>query len=227
MTVRPAVTGDAATTGLLIGHGSPDPRHAMALRHLAACVSEQLASLASDVDCEIAFLDHDQPLLANWLTDRPSRPLRAIGLLLASGYHAQIDIPQALAAGGASRPVTNLGTLSLDGWLFGVLDRRVGDVGGTEGASVVLVAAGSTQEAARKDLRTVCDEWQRRRGGAVLPAAVTGPDPRPQDVVSTLDVAASEVVVLPFMLAPGALADRARAAAALAGVRCAPTITTE
>ena len=221
------MSGDTATTGLLIGHGSPDPRHATALRYLTSCVSDELATSASNVDCDIAFLEHDEPLLANWLADRPSGPVMAIGLLLASGYHAQIDIPQTLAAGGASTPVTNLGTLGLGGWLFDVLDQRVIEAGGPREASVVLVAAGSTQDAARGDLRTVCTEWQRRRGGAVLPAAVTGPDPRPDVVVSALDVSASDVVVVPFMLAPGSLADRARAAAELAGVRCASTIATE
>ena len=90
----------AATTGLLIAHGSPDARHAAALRHLTSRVVEELATSTSDIDCDLAFLEHDEPLLTNWLAHRPSRPLRAIGLLLASGYHAQIDIPQALAAAG-------------------------------------------------------------------------------------------------------------------------------
>lgn len=217
----------AATTGLLIAHGSPDARHAAALRHLTSRVVEELATSTSDIDCDLAFLEHDEPLLTNWLAHRPSRPLRAIGLLLASGYHAQIDIPQALAAAGPVPQVTNLGTLNPDAWLFDVLNQRVSDVAGTHRASIVLVAAGSTQESARADLRTVCAAWQRRRGGVVLPAAVTGSDPRPIDVVSTLDPAASPVVVVPFMLAPGALADRARDAAERAGVQCAQTIATE
>jgi sirohydrochlorin ferrochelatase len=215
------------TAGLLIGHGSPDPRHAAALRRLNDRVAERLASSASHTSCDIAFLEHDEPLLRDWLAGRPWGEVGAIGLLLASGYHAQVDIPRELDEASPGVRAANLGTLGLGGWLYEVLERRVADFGGDLQTPAVLVAAGSTQQSARADLRTVCAEWQRRRRARVLAAAVTGPDPRVDDAVSSLDDAASDVVVVPFMLAPGALADRARAASQSVGARCTDPITTE
>jgi sirohydrochlorin ferrochelatase len=214
-------------TGLLVAHGSPDPRHATALRHLQTAVASQLSVATDEVTSDLAFLEYDEPLLTSWLAARTTGRVRAIGLLLASGYHAQVDIPKALDAASPGLNVTNLGTLGLDTWLFEVLEQRVADAGGTLESPVVVVSAGSTQRAARDDLQSVCDMWQRRRSAAVYPAAVTGPDPRPDHVVATGDVAASDVVVVPFMLAPGALADRARVAAEAVGARCTDTITTE
>ncbi|HEX5018757.1 MAG TPA: hypothetical protein VFX15_14360, partial [Actinomycetes bacterium] len=119
----------------------------------------------------------------------------------------------------------DLGTLGPGEWLPPVLERNVADVGETPESPVVLVAAGSTEESARVDLVAASGLWQASRPGRVLTAAVSGPDPRPEQVIASLGSAASEAVVVPFMLAPGALADRAAAAAQSAGVPCAATIT--
>src|SRR5829696_4675123 len=101
----------AKRVGLLIGHGSPDPRHAVTLRQLTAQVAETVNASAPDAATEIAFLEHDEPSLTDWLTSRASGTapveVRALGLLLASGYHAQVDIPRALDA-ASDRPGRSL-----------------------------------------------------------------------------------------------------------------------
>jgi sirohydrochlorin ferrochelatase len=227
------VSEAAGSTGLLIAHGSPDARHSTALRRLADAVAAESA-----MPTGLAFLEHDEPLLTGWLRSQvartseggPVREVRAIGLLLASGYHAQVDIPRALDAVSPELTVTNLGTLGsrdegAGRWVLPVLERAVASVGGSDESPVVLVAAGSSQEPARADLRATCALWQESRQGPVLPAAVTGPDPRPDSVVAALQVDPADVVVVPLMLAPGALADRATAAAETVGVRCADTLT--
>jgi sirohydrochlorin ferrochelatase len=186
---------------------------------------------------ELAFLEHDEPLLANWLHMHAARAsagetgaeVRAVGLLLASGYHAQADIPQALDAVSPELSVTNLGTLGsrdegAGRWVLPVLERAVAGVGGSDASPVVLVAAGSSQDQARADLRATCAMWQDTRKGSVLAAAVTGPDPRPDTVIAALKAHSSDVIVVPLMLAPGALADRAAAAAETVGARCAGTL---
>ena len=225
----------AGSTGLLIAHGSPDARHSTALRRLADAVAAESA-----MPTRLAFLEHDEPLLADWLRTQVARAseggtdreVQAIGLLLASGYHAQVDIPQTLDAVSPELTVTNLGTLGsrdegAGRWVLPVLERGVAGVGGSDASPVVLVAAGSSQDQARADLRATCALWQDSRHGPVLPAAVTGPDPRPDTVVAALQADPSDVIVVPLMLAPGALADRAAAAAETVGVRCAGTLTTE
>lgn len=214
-------------SALLIGHGSPDPRHAATLQRLN---NEVAATIGR---CEIAYLEHNQPLLSEWLEQRgvehtseaPSE-IRAIGLLLASGYHAQVDIPRTLAAASSGPRVTNLGTLGAGEWIVPVLQRRIADAGAATGSTVVLVAAGSSQDQARADLRATCALLQDHRGGSVLPAAVTGPDPRPEQVIAALPPGASDVVLVPLMLAPGSLADRVAAVSDMAGVRHTPTLAT-
>jgi sirohydrochlorin ferrochelatase len=215
-------------TGLLIAHGSPDPRHAVALERLATLVGAERGG--NTVRCDIAYLEHNEPTLAQWLetaAERGGYGVRAIGLLLASGYHANVDIPRALDSASGRLDITNLGTLGAGDWVIPVLERAIADVGGGTASSVVLVSAGSSQAQARSDLRRTCELLASQRHGPVLPAAVTGPDPRPEQVVAALTAQTSDVVVVPLMLAPGSLADQATAAATTIGARVTPTITTE
>lgn len=216
-------------TGLLIAHGSPDPRHAVALERLATLVGAE--SGGNTVRCDIAYLEHNEPALSQWFetaAERGIHGVRAIGLLLASGYHANVDIPRALDSASGRLAITNLGTLGAGDWVVPVLERAIADVGGGTASPVVLVSAGSSQAQARSDLRRTCELLaSQRHGGPVLPAAVTGPDPRPEQVVAALTAQTSDVVVVPLMLAPGSLADQATAAATTIGARVTPTITTE
>ena len=215
-------------TGLLIAHGSPDLRHSVALERLAAQV--RAAGEDSAVWCALAYLEHNEPALSQWLHTAPERDVRAVravGLLLASGYHASVDIPAALDSASDALDITNVGTVGAGDWVVPVLDRAVADAGGGSGSPVILVSAGSSHDLARADLRRTCALFAGQRRGPVLPAAVTGPDPRPEQVVAALTARASDVVVVPLMLAPGTLADKAIAAARSAGTRVTPTITTE
>ena len=216
---------DDTVTGLMIAHGSPDPRHAVALERLAA-----LADAESATRCDLAYLEHNEPALAQWLetaAERSGQRVRAVGLLLASGYHADVDIPRALDSASDHLDITNLGTVGAGDWVVPVLERAIADVGGGTASPVVLVSAGSSQAQARSDLRHTCELLARQRHGPVLPAAVTGPDPRPEQVVAALTARTSDVVVVPLMLAPGSLADKATAAAKTIGARVTSTITTE
>ena len=217
-----------STIGLLIAHGSPDPRHAAALERLAAQVDA--ADALGVARCEIAYLEHNEPALSHWLetaVEREPRSVQAIGLLLASGYHASVDIPRALDAASDRLSITNLGTLGAGDWVFPVLERAVSSAGAGAASPVVLVSAGSSHERARADLRRACEVFAGHRRGPVLPAAVTGADPRPEQVVAALTARPADVVVVPLMLAPGALADKAIAAATTIGARVTTTITTE
>jgi sirohydrochlorin ferrochelatase len=212
------------TIALLIGHGSPDPRHAAALRTLTTEVDRELAKGSPSMSCEIAFLDHDQPQLGPWLEQTAHTRVRVVGLLLGAGYHARIDVPRVLDQAPGHVTVENLGTLGHGAWLFAVLDHLVTDAGGDQSSPVVMTAAGSTDEHARADVHELCTAWQRTRRGPVLVATLTGPDPRPHDVLTSVDPA--EAIVVPLLLAPGALADRAVEAAAAAGARVTRTLTT-
>ena len=52
---------------VLLAHGSPDPRSALAVRAAAAAVEVLLGGAR----VEVAFLDHDRPTLADVVGDAP------------------------------------------------------------------------------------------------------------------------------------------------------------
>lgn len=201
------------THHLLIAHGSPDSRHRDTMQFVAKAVDASLPS------CQVAFLEHDTPRVSDWLASCTGDVV-ALGMLLAPGYHATIDVPRLLDTAPRSTRVDDRGPLGTGPWLNRTLDWLVEDVGGTARTPVVLAVAGSTRSSAQQSLRRFVTQWQDTRPGAVQLAAATGPGRSLHDVTAAV---ASEPgdpvpVVLPLMVAPGVLADRARAVASAHGL---------
>ena len=152
---------------LLVAHGSPDPRHAAFVRSLATGVS------AHGVRTEAAFLEHDLPDVASWLAGAEG-PVTALSLLLAPGYHAQEDVPRLLATAPDGVDVSDLGVLGSGPWLYDVVDELVASAGGDRATPVVLVAAGSSRQAAAEHLQAFVAGWAAHPAGpgaAGLPGA--------------------------------------------------------
>ncbi|MFN8194645.1 MAG: CbiX/SirB N-terminal domain-containing protein [Nocardioidaceae bacterium] len=194
---------------LLVAHGSPDPRHAAFVRSLAAGVSRL------GVPTEAAFLEHDLPDVRSWLS-RVREPVTTLGLLLAPGYHAQVDVPRLIRTAPAGVPVTDLGVLGSGPWLFGVVDELVSSVGGDPTTPVALVSAGSSRAEAATHLRAFADGWAATRPG---PVRLTAPDGL-AGVAGTW----ADPVVLPFLVAPGVIGDRIVGAADRLGLRATPVL---
>jgi sirohydrochlorin ferrochelatase len=204
------------THNLLIAHGSPDLRHRETMSALAKAVD------ARGLQCDVAFLEHDEPSVRAWLSQRTAgTAVTTLGMLLAPGYHATVDVPGLLSTAPPDVDVHDRGPLGAGPWLHETLEWLLADVAATPETPVVLAAAGSTRPEAREALRLFADDWGRTRPGDVVLAAGTGPGLSLQDAVQT---GPPDAVVLPLMIAPGVLADRARAVADRRGLRTAGTL---
>lgn len=218
-------TREAMTEHLLIAHGSPDPRHRAMMHTLATLVQQR------GTECAVAFLEHDEPSVATALAVR-SGPVATLGMLLAPGYHAAVDVPALLAAAPSRVTVDDRGPLGTGPWLIPTVDWLVADAGGDADAPVILASAGSTRAEARLALAGFATELQRTRRGEVVVAAASGPGLSLEDAATRLSsdavpsgVRDSRAVVLPFMIAPGILADRVGEVAARTGLFSTGTLS--
>jgi sirohydrochlorin ferrochelatase len=201
------------THHLLIAHGSPDPRHKAMMRTLAGRVDDR------GLPCSAAYLEHDAPGVAEALSVLAG-PVVTLGMLLAPGYHATVDVPSMLIGAPVAVTVDDRGPLGTGPWLLPTLDWLLADVGAGPDSRVILATAGSTRPDAQDSLARFASEWQQTREGRVVVAAATGPG------LSLEDAAAEHAaaVVLPFMIAPGVLADRAAQVAERRGLLTTGTL---
>lgn len=185
------------TRAVLLAHGSPDPRSAQAVRAAAAVVAAR-----SGIDVTAAFLEHDEPRLADAVGG--DRTL-VLPLLLSTAYHATVDVPAAAAPlGDRVRLLAPLGHPPE------VLDARLRRSGGP----AVVVSAGTRDDDERTAFADAVAASAWRTGVRAVAAYATGPGPRLTDVA-----APGETTVVPWLLAPGRLLDSLLAASEASGVR--------
>jgi sirohydrochlorin ferrochelatase len=128
-------------------------------------------------------------------------PSVVVPLLLSTGYHVREDL--AAVAGRALGP---------DALLAAAQVSRLLAAGASSGQPVVMVAAGSRDPLATRDLMIAAAYLSQAWGGPVRLATLAGRGRRPAEVVRTGDA------VSPYLLAPGFFASRARAESSAAGV---------
>lgn len=204
---------------ILTAHGSVDPRSS-ATSH---AVADQIRRLRRDLDVRVAFCENSSPLLADVLGTLRG-PAVITPLLLASAYHARVDIPGIIAASGAE--VVQSDTLGEDPRLVQVLRARLADLGVEDDhadTGVLVVAVGSSHAAANARTSTLATTLaDRHRWAGVRVAFATGPEPTVADGISKLRRAgARRVVLAPWFIAPGRITDRVARIAAEAGVAMA------
>ena len=203
MTVHPAL--------ILTAHGSVDPRSSATTRAVADLVRRQRPGL----DVRVAFCEKSTPNLGDVLA-RLRGPAVVTPLLLASAYHARVDIPAIVAESGAD--VLQADTLGEDPRLVDVLRQRVAeaDPDHTE-AGLLVVAVGSSHAAANARTASLADALSDR-WARVAVAYATGPQPSVADGIEELRAAgAHRIVVAPWFIAPGRITDRVAAHVAAAG----------
>jgi sirohydrochlorin ferrochelatase len=210
------------TALLLVAHGSPDPRAAIAVSQLAADVAAR-----HDGPVLTGFLDHDEPrldaalLTASGLADE----VLVVPLLLSQGFHSKVDVPASVALAAATSPQTRFLTappLGPHPLLTSALRSRLDAVGvsssdGTWG--VVVAGVGSSEPAGADDvgsaaaLLAVEGEWR------VLPGFVTSAQPTVGEAVALLLASgAARVAVAPYVLFPGKFPDAIAATPGVAAV---------
>jgi sirohydrochlorin ferrochelatase len=212
---------------LAVAHGSRDPRHAAAVEALAARVRSQRPGLR----VEAAYLDHCGPTAAralHGLVREGYRDVSVVPLLLNTAYHVRQDIPAAVAEAHAALPARwrravprprVAGPLGPHPLLVEAMEHRLREAGiwpGDEEVAVVLGWAGSSDRAAAAAVAGVAKGWEQSGWRRVLPIPAEG-DLAGEAVRALRLAGVDRVVVAPYFLAPGFLADRVRDGALAAG----------
>jgi sirohydrochlorin ferrochelatase len=205
-------------TLVLAAHGSADPRSA-AVTH---AVAGRIRRLRPWLDVRPAFLERTRPSLRDVLVDVPGGVV--VPFLLADAYHARTDIPAMIDESGAA--VEQGEVLGEDPALLSVLKLRLAEIGVSpddEGLGVLVVAVGSSSEAANARTSTVAPALRAgtRWAGAEV-AFATGPHAGIPDALAHLRAnGAGRLVIAPWFLANGVITDRVAAVAAAQGISMA------
>jgi sirohydrochlorin ferrochelatase len=189
---------------LLVGHGSPDPRHAAALQRLTDRVR-----LLAPGPVELGFLEHDQPTPAEAamrLRLAGADAVTLVPLLLSSGFHAGLDIPKAAAAAerACGLPVAIAGTLGQHRLIADACRQRVNDEIGP--GQLLLAHPGDPNSASAEIAETVAQDL-----GVPVAHGLAA-------LARHLEAATADTVVIRLLLADGVLADRISALCRDAGV---------
>ena len=195
---------------VLTAHGSADPRSA-ATTHT---VADQIRRLRSGLDVRVAFCEKSTPNLRDVLTGLDG-PAVMTPLLLASAYHARVDIPAIIADAGVD--VLQAETLGEDPRLVRLLAHRLSEVGvdrASDDTGVLVVAVGSSHADANAGTATVADALAHgTRWAGVRVAYATGPAPSIHDGIEQLrQLGARRIAVAPWFIAAGRITDRIAAA---------------
>jgi len=175
------------TTGILLAHGSPDPRSA----RWVACAAAG-ASSRCGFPVVPAFLDHDSPALPDAVAGAAADDeVRVLPLLLSAAFHARVDVPAAVAS--LDRDVVLLDPLGHPADLLDHVLRRAGGL-------AVVVAAGTRVDEERDAFAAAVAEASSRTGVPARALFATGPGPKLVDIPPS-------TAVVPWLLAPGRLLD--------------------
>lgn len=201
---------------ILTAHGSADPRSATVTHAVAGQVRLQRPIL----DVRVAFCEKNSPNLCDVLSAVPG-PAVVTPLLLASAYHARVDIPAMIAEAGVE--VRQADTLGEDPRLVEVMRTRLAEAGVGEhdrDLGVLVVAVGSSRPAANAGTATLANALlDGTRWTATHVAYATGPQPSVSEGIERLRrQGASRVVLAPWFIAPGRITDRVAEIARTAGV---------
>ncbi|MGU3649905.1 sirohydrochlorin chelatase [Mycolicibacterium sp. A43C] len=201
---------------VLTAHGSADPRSAANTR----AVAETIRLLRPGLEVVPAFCEQNAPGLADVLREVGDRAV-VTPLLLASAYHARVDIPAMIAeSGSAARQADTLGE---DDQLLAVLGRRIAEAGVSvhdSDVGVIVTAVGSSRQDANARTATVAasvalnSQW-----AGVTTAFATGSQRSLPDAVRVLRLrGAQRILIAPWFLAPGKITDRVAEFAASQGI---------
>jgi sirohydrochlorin ferrochelatase len=193
---------------VLTAHGSRDPRSAATARAVAA----QLRRLRPGLDVRPAFLELNAPNVVDVLSGLPNgcEPV-VTPLLLASAYHARLDIPKQIACAGV-RGVRQADVLGEDDRLVSLLREHLAELQVSaldHDLGVLVVAIGSSNTAVNARTERVAFKLAAgtRWAGATM-AFATRPEASVANAASQLRRrGARRLVIAPWVLAPGRITD--------------------
>lgn len=183
-------------------HGTSSPLGQHAVRALVDAVRGR--SALDVVGCHV---DVESPDVPTALASAPAGSSAVIvPLLLSAGYHVYVDLAESAAAAAVPAIVTS--ALGPDERLVAVLERRLREAGLRPGDSVVLAAAGSSDDRAVQDCVRTGSMLSRRLGVHVPVGFLSAAQPSLGEAIATArSDTTGRVVVAPYLLAPGYFLD--------------------
>jgi sirohydrochlorin ferrochelatase len=185
-----------------VAHGTRTPAGNDVARDLTRRAGEVLGMPAT-----AGFLELCEPSLEEVLS-ASAEPAVVVPLLLSTGHHVRHDLPSSLAA--ARGPVRLGPPLGPHHRITRAQVDRLVSAGAVAHQPVVVVAAGSRDPLAMRDLQVAVAMLRRAWAGPVSLATLSGLGPRPADVVT------QDCAVSPYLLADGHFADVLRQSCASA-----------
>ncbi|MEV8267738.1 CbiX/SirB N-terminal domain-containing protein [Microbacterium sp. NPDC076911] len=189
---------------IAISHGTSSAAGQAAVEALAAAVAAQLP----DVMVRLGHVDVQQPDVAASLADiDEAQPVVIVPLLLSAGYHVRIDLKEQSAH---RHNVTISPALGPDPRLVDALIARLAPLNPAHADAIVLAVAGSSDERANEDCRTIGRMLSERLDRAVTVGFLAATEPRLGTALEAAREAGAErVVVANYLLAPGYFHDLA------------------
>ncbi|AZG48578.1 sirohydrochlorin chelatase [Gordonia insulae] len=185
---------------VLVAHGTRNPHGVNVIAQIAEAVSDRIGTTRT------AFVDVLGPTPSEVIAD-VDRPAVLVPAFLASGYHVRKDLPQHVAeAGRADTVVTR--ALGPDPAIASVARLRLIEAGWEPGDSVVLAAAGSSDESACGQVHLAARQLESIIGGRVEVGFITTASPSVPEAIERASRRGRRVVVASYLLAPGLFHDR-------------------
>ncbi len=213
------------STLVLTAHGSRDPRSGAN----AQAVADRMVRMRPGLDVRLAFLELNAPSFVDVLAGLPdSRRAVVTPLLLASAYHARLDIPKQIARAGA-HGIRQADVLGEDERLVSVLRERLAELGVSpldDDLGVLVVAIGSSNTAANARTAQVASKLAAgTRWAGTTTAFATRPEQSVAHAVTQLHRrGARRLVIAPWFLAPGRITDGVSTYARDNGIPMAPPL---
>lgn len=175
-------------------------------------VARELTQRAGDLlglPAECSYVELSEPLYAD-VVAASAAPTVVVPLLLSTGFHLRQDLPEMSRSAGG--PLTLGRPLGPHRLVAQAQLERLLAAGAVPGSGrLVLVAAGSSDPVATRDLTRAAELLGQLWGSPVPVATLTALGRRPAEVIRPGDV------VSLYLLSPGFFADRARRESLAAG----------
>jgi len=196
---------------VLAAHGSRDPASSATMRALAARVGQRWPA-----PVVAAFLDFDEPSIPDALAGFPDGPAPVVvPALLTNAYHGRVDLPGVLAQ--VARPTVLADVLGPDPLLVTGMRRRLSELD-EDFDALVLVAAGTSDAAARSTVDEMASELGRQLDVPCVASYASACAPTPGEAVVALRAAgARRILGAAYFLATGRLYEAAVRSAIDAG----------
>ena len=191
---------------ILVAHGTRRPGGVTMIEGLAAQVSTLVGHTV-----DVAYVDVVGPTPSEVLAGAADRPAIVVPAFLSRGYHVRADLPAHVAISGHPN-VTITPALGPSGQIARIVGDQLLKCGWRPGDSVILGAAGTSDDKARADLHTTATLLSALTGSRVsLAFAATG-DPQLHEAVDRARRQGhrhgGRVVVASYLLADGLFQQR-------------------